>query len=174
MMSDMPRGCIRVICFGLTAAFLALAAGGFRDMTRIASSPFAPVWEDICGTNADRIRAVVERYCASLNHIASQVGEDGLVASFDYANRVRDGIPRDTKGFIHRLFEVLVVCEDKPGVIAEISTALAEEGVNINDIEVVKVREGMGGTLRLGFDGDDVAGRALGVLERLGYEARRP
>ena len=70
--------------------------------------------------------------------------------------------------------QVVVVCEDKPGAIAEISTALAEEGVNINDIEVVKVREGMGGTLRLGFDGDEVAGRALSVLERLGYEARRP
>lgn len=159
-------------------AFLALAAGGFRDMTRIASSPFAPVWRDICGTNADRIRHMVEQYKQTLSRIADQVGDDqgdqGLQQSFDYANRVRDGIPRDTKGFIHRLSEVLVVCEDKPGVIAEISTAMAGEGVNINDIEVVKVREGMGGTLRLGFDGDDVAHRALAVLGRLGYEARRP
>ena len=154
-------------------AFLALAAGGFRDMTRIASSPFAPVWKDICDTNADRIRTMVEQYSESLNRIAGCVGDNELVESFDYANGVRDGIPRDTKGFIHRLFEVLVVCEDKPGVIAEISTAMAEEDVNINDIEVVKVREGMGGTLRLGFDGDEVASRALGVLQRLGYEARR-
>ena len=156
------------------AAFLALAAGGFRDMTRIASSPYAPVWQDICGTNADRIRAMVQRYIEALDRVAGQVGEDSLATSFDYANRVRDGIPRDTKGFIHRLSEVLVVCEDRPGVIAQISTAMAAESVNINDIEVVKVREGMGGTLRLGFDSDGAASQALGVLERLGYEARRP
>ncbi len=155
-------------------AFLPLAAGGFRDMTRIASSPFAPVWQDIYGTNPDRVRAMVDEYIKALAQRAAQVGDDGLATSFDYANRVRDGLPRDTKGFIHRLSEVLVVCEDKPGVIAEIATALAQEDVNINDIEVVKVREGMGGTLRLGFDSDEAAGGALRVLVRLGYEARRP
>jgi prephenate dehydrogenase len=117
---------------------------------------------------------MVDEYIKALAQRAAQVGDDGLATSFDYANRVRDGIPRDTKGFIHRLSEVLVVCEDKPGVIAEIATALAQEDVNINDIEVVKVREGMGGTLRLGFDSDEAAGGALRVLVRLGYEARRP
>lgn len=155
-------------------AFLALAAGGFRDMTRIASSPFAPVWRDICGTNPDRIRAMIESYQQALSRTAAQVGSTQLEATFEFANRVRDGIPRDTKGFIHRLSEVLVVCEDKPGVIAEIAAALATEGVNINDIEVVKVREGMGGTLRLGFDGEAVSEQALAVLHGLGYEARRP
>ncbi|MBT6145233.1 MAG: prephenate dehydrogenase/arogenate dehydrogenase family protein, partial [Gemmatimonadetes bacterium] len=154
-------------------AFLTLAAGGFRDMTRIASSPFAPVWRDICGTNPDCIRSMIEQYQQALSSLAARVGTNDLEQSFAFANRVRDGIPRDTKGFINRLSEVLVVCEDRPGVIAEIATAMAEENVNINDIEVVKVREGMGGTLRLGFDDDDVCRRALGVLQRLGYEARR-
>lgn len=154
-------------------AFLALAAGGFRDMTRIASSPFAPVWRDICGTNPDRIRHMAELYQQALSKVAAKVGSAELETDFDFANRVRDGIPRDTKGFIHRLSEVLVVCEDKPGVIAEIATALAAKGVNINDIEVVKVREGLGGTLRLGFDGDAVSQQAVAVLHELGYEARR-
>lgn len=155
-------------------AFLALAAGGFRDMTRIASSPFAPVWRDIYGTNTDRVVDMATRFGQALASRAGMLGTDDLSGSFEYANRVRDGIPRDTKGFIHRLSEILVVCEDKPGVIAEISTALARESVNINDIEVVKVREGLGGTLRLGFDNDDIADQALQVLARTGYEARRP
>jgi prephenate dehydrogenase len=46
--------------------------------------------------------------------------------------------------------------------------------VNINDIEVMKVREGEGGTLRLGFDSADGAERAMGILAAIGYTARRP
>jgi len=154
--------------------FMALAAGGFRDMTRIASSPYAPVWEDICGTNADRIRAMIDRYVAMLQDIRARVDAPELADDFAFANQVRAGIPKDAKGFIHQLFEILVVAEDKPGVIAEIANAMAGEQVNINDIEVVKVREGEGGTLRLGFDTDAAADRALKILGDLGYKARRP
>jgi len=154
--------------------FLPLAAGGFRDLTRIASSPFSPVWADICATNRDRIVDTIDRYIDRLRAIRDRVGETTLEDDFAYANSVRDRIPRDAKGFLHALFEILVVAEDKPGVIAEIATVLASEGVNINDIEIVKVREGEGGTMRLGFDSDEAAVQALGHLQKLGYQARRP
>lgn len=154
--------------------FLPLAAGGFRDLTRIASSPFSPVWEDICATNRDRIVDTIDRYIDKLRSIRDKVGEAALGDDFAYANLVRDRIPRDAKGFLHTLFEILVVAEDKPGVIAQIASVLSDEGVNINDIEVVKVREGEGGTLRLGFDSDEAAKQALTLLPKLGYQARQP
>ena len=154
--------------------FLPLAAGGFRDLTRIASSPFAPVWEDICATNRDRIVDMIDCYIAKLREIRDRVGEAALGDDFAYANAVRARIPRDAKGFLHVLYELLVVVEDKPGVIAEIASALAHEGVNINDIEIVKVREGEGGTMRLGFDSDKAAVQALALLQKLGHQARRP
>ena len=154
--------------------FMALAAGGFRDMTRIASSPFAPVWEDICGTNADRIRDMIDRYIGVLQGVRERVDSATLAEDFAFANQVRAGIPKDAKGFIHQLFEILVVAEDRPGVIAEIANAMADQQVNINDIEIVKVREGEGGTIRLGFDSDAAAARALEILTALGYKARRP
>ena len=154
--------------------FTTLAAGGFRDLTRIASSPFAPVWSDIFGTNADEIRAMVDRYVEILQDIRGRLEDAGLEKEFTYANDVRATIPRDAKGFLHTLEELLVVAEDKPGVIAEIANALANQDININDIEVMKVREGEGGTLRLGFEGADAAERALRVLTDVGYVARRP
>ena len=154
--------------------FLPLAAGGFRDMTRIASSPFQPVWKDIYGTNADRVRAMVDRYIAILQDARDRLEDGSLSSDFSYANRVRGSIPRDAKGFIHALYEILVVAEDRPGVIAEIATALQQQDVNISDIEVMKVREGEGGTLRLGFDSDVSASRALDILAGIGYMARRP
>ena len=152
--------------------FLTLAAGGFRDLTRIASSPYAPVWEDICHTNPDEIRGMIDRYIAQLTVLRDRVEAAELARDFDYANRVRDGLPRDAKGFIHTLHELLVVAQDRPGIIAEMSAALAAGGININDIEVMKVREGEGGTIRLGFDSGEAAEGALDVLTGLGYEAR--
>ncbi len=154
--------------------FLPLAAGGFRDMTRIASSPFAPVWQDIYATNADRVRSMVDRYIAILQDARDRLDDESLSEDFAYANRVRGSIPRDAKGFIHVLYEILVVAEDRPGVIAEIAAALQAEDLNINDIEVMKVREGEGGTLRLGFDSEAAANKALAVLAEIGYVARRP
>ena len=61
----------------------------------------------------------------------------------------------------------------RDGVIAEIATKLADQKLNINDIEVLKVREGEGGTIRLGFDSGEAAERSLEVLRGLGYQARR-
>ena len=156
------------------SCFLPLAAGGFRDLTRIASSPFAPVWEDICRTNADQIGAMLDEYVAMLQDFRDRLEEESLATDFAFANRVRDSIPRDAKGFIHQLNEILVQAEDRPGILAEIATAMREESININDIEIVKVREGEGGTIRLGFDAEDAAQRALAVLHGLGYQARRP
>ncbi len=153
--------------------FLTLAAGGFRDMTRIASSPYAPVWEDICRTNADQIGRMIDHYIGVLQEVRARLEEESLQGDFAYANRTRSAIPRDAKGFIHTLSEILVVAEDRPGVIAQIAQALAQERININDIEVMKVREGEGGTLRLGFDSQEAAGHALKVLAGLGYQARR-
>lgn len=154
--------------------FLALAAGGFRDLTRIASSPFAPVWEDICRTNADQIRQMIDRYLIVLQDVRDRLEDPALKDDFGFANRIRNSIPRNSKGFIHQLFELLVVCEDRPGVIAEIATVLGAEQININDIEIMKVREGEGGTIRLGFDSEPAANRALEILDRIGYQARKP
>lgn len=151
--------------------FLRLAAGGFRDLTRIASSPYE-MWRDICATNGPVIREMINRYVQRLIDLRDRVGDDALGEDFGYANRVRGGIPKDSKGFLHVLHEILVVAEDRPGVIADIAGALAGEGININDIEVLKVREGEGGTLRLGFDTRRAAERAVEILSRKGYSVR--
>ena len=152
--------------------FLRLAAGGFRDMTRIASSPYE-VWLDICETNRDEIAGMIDRYIEALRGIRTQLTGEGLEAAFESANITRDTIPRDSKGFMHPHPEILVVAEDRPGIIAGISTILSSEEININDIEVLKVREGEGGTLRLAFESEMAAARAVTLLNENGYDARR-
>ena len=150
---------------------LQMAAGGFRDLTRIASSPFA-MWRDICQTNAGPIREMMDAYIDALAAIREKMDREVLSEDFDYANRIRGEIPRDSKGFLHPLHEILLVAEDKPGIIADIASRLSAEGVNIEDIEVLKVREGEGGTIRMGFGQQEGAVRSVEILRDAGYQVR--
>ncbi len=150
---------------------LRMAAGGFRDMTRIASSPF-DMWRDICRTNAGPIRDTIDRYLESLGELRKRVGDEDLEGDFEHANSVRSRIPVDSKGFLHPLHEILLVVKDRPGIIAGMAAALTEADINIDDIEVLKVREGEGGTIRMGFDTRETAERAISILQAVGYRAR--
>ncbi len=150
---------------------LRLAAGGFRDMTRIASSPY-DVWHDILATNQDEIQRVLDEFHEAIHDLQRDLKEQQLGPAFERAAKYRLSIPRDTKGFLHPLFDVLVAVEDKPGVIARISTLLAAEGINIKDIEVLKVREGEGGTIRLALESEKDRQRALALLRDAGIDCR--
>ncbi|MCD6334722.1 MAG: prephenate dehydrogenase [Candidatus Latescibacteria bacterium] len=151
--------------------FLRMAAGGFRDMTRIASSPYE-IWKDICRTNAGPIATAIDAYIDGLKAVKTRISDEALGEDFRFANVTRGIIPRDSKGFLRPLYDVLVVVEDRPGMIAEISVPLAEAEVNIKDIEVLKVREDEGGTLRLAFGTEEEARMAVGILEGKGFKAR--
>jgi prephenate dehydrogenase len=150
---------------------LRLAAGGFRDMTRIASSSYS-VWRDILATNRDVVSRVLERFLERTRRSLEALEPGALEEEFESAARTRAEIPRDTKGFLHRLWDVLVVVEDRPGMIAEIAAPLSARGINIKDIEVLKVREGEAGTLRLAFSSQEEARAAIRELSSAGIEAR--
>lgn len=156
---------------GSREAAIRLAAGGFRDMTRIASSPYS-VWRDILETNREVIEEIALRFLEETRGVLSGLSDGSIANAFEGAARTRAEIPRDSKGFIHRLWDILVVVEDRPGTIAGIAAPLAGRGININDIEVLKVREGEGGTLRLGFACEADARDAIRILGEIGYAAR--
>ena len=149
--------------------FLKMAAGGFRDMTRIASSPFT-IWEDILETNSDMITLYIDQYINELQNIKSILTQEQLGEYFNTASKNRLSIPKDTKGFLKPQFEIAVSVEDKPGVFALITTTLAEEKINIKDIEVLKIREDEGGTLRLAFSILEDRDRAVELLRTKGLE----
>jgi prephenate dehydrogenase len=77
------------------------------------------------------------------------------------------------KGFLAPLFDVYVKAEDRSGILGEITTALAQNGINIKDIELLKIREGESGTFRMGFESAAAADRAIVVLEKIKIKAGR-
>ncbi|MFQ5636404.1 MAG: prephenate dehydrogenase/arogenate dehydrogenase family protein [bacterium] len=151
-------------------ALLKLAGGGFRDMTRIASSPYS-MWADIFETNRENIESVLSEFQAVLEKIKLMFLENRLRPIFEEAGRSRLSIPHVNRGFLNPYFDVVVIVEDKPGVIAEIASSLAEKNINIKDIEILKVREGEAGTLRLAFESHQQRESAIKLLAQKGYQA---
>jgi prephenate dehydrogenase len=150
---------------------LAFAAGGFRDMTRIASSPFE-IWKDILSANQKEIHKALRIYIKQLNKIASIIDSapSRLSREFNTSRKLRSRIPRSIKGYLTPLVELVVFLEDKPGELARLASSLAKRGINIKDMELLKVREGRGGTFRLSFENRAVAAEAAQVLQKSGFD----
>jgi prephenate dehydrogenase len=156
-------------------AYLQLAAGGFRDMTRIASSQYA-MWNDILATNTKQIRGALSGLQEILFRFEQQLNDRDLRQfdrDFTKAKTLRDRIPKNVKGFLSPLFDVYVKAEDRPGILAEITVELARNGINIKDIELLKIREGESGTFRMGFESAAAADNAIAVLGKIDIRAGR-
>jgi prephenate dehydrogenase len=131
-------------------AVLRLAAGGFRDMTRIASG-HPGIWPDICVENREAIVEVLGRLEDALRKMRETVAAEdraGLLASLERARVARTNLPR--RGVApEELAELRVPVPDRPGVLAEITTLASELGVNIVDLEIAHSGEGEAGVVIL-------------------------
>jgi prephenate dehydrogenase len=132
------------------AALLRLAAGGFRDMTRIASG-HPGIWPDICEENRAAIVAGIDRLIDALGDARMQVAEhdrEGLLRDLTRARAARVNLPsRYTRP--SDLTEVRVPVPDRPGVLADVTTLATELDVNIVDLEIAHSAEGTAGVLIL-------------------------
>lgn len=125
------------------AALLRLAAGGFRDMTRIASGHPA-IWLDICAENRTAILSALDGLIAGLQEMRGVVSADDRVALHRLLQRARDAranLPSRVNQ-PDELAEVRIPILDRTGSAAEIFTLAAELGVNIANFEVVHSLEG--------------------------------
>lgn len=145
-------------------ALLRLAAGGFRDMTRVAAG-HPGIWPDVCSENARAIvaglDALVEELTAVRNDVASG-NRSALLQVLERAAQARRSLPaRAVRP--EQLAEVRVPVIDRPGVFAEVTTTAGDLGVNIFDIEVAHSAEGDRGVLVLVVDAEaaDTLARAL-------------
>ena len=125
------------------AALLRLAAGGFSDMSRIASGHPA-IWLDICIDNRSAIVDGLDGLIAGLQTMRTVVADEdrvGLHERLQHAREARANLPsRVTEP--SELSEFRIPIPDRPGAAAEVFTLAAELGVNIASFEVVHSVEG--------------------------------
>ncbi|NLW47667.1 MAG: prephenate dehydrogenase/arogenate dehydrogenase family protein [Firmicutes bacterium] len=154
---------------------LGLAAGGFRDTTRVAlGSP--EVWRGIIRGNLDQVIKAIDTFQAELINLKEilTTGEVSVLDQFlTEAQEVRRQIPAKNKGFLSLLHEMVVTIEDRPGTIVNVLRYLADVGLNIKDIEILRVREGTGGTLRLALESDKAVNDGVKVLESHGFKVKK-
>ena len=152
-------------------AMLRLAAGGFRDMTRIASG-HPGIWPDICVENRDAIVAALDELEATLRKVRDVVAAGDRASLLDVLERARAArinLPSRVAA-IADMAEVRVPVPDKPGVIAEITTLASELGVNIADFETAHSSEGSAGVLLMLVPVDAVERFTGGLIAR-GYRS---
>ncbi len=152
--------------------FFDFAAGGFRDMTRIASSDFE-IWKSVFGYNKKNIVYAIDNFINDLQNMKKIIASgdsNSTQKKFESARIKRDEIPRNTKGFITSLFDIFVYVKDEPGVLAKLTSLLYQKGINIKDLELLKVREGTGGTFRIAFESELISKEAKKVLTENGFK----
>jgi prephenate dehydrogenase len=148
-----------------------LAAGGFRDLTRVASgSP--RMSRDMVVGNRDAVRSTLANLGGQLQQLAELLDDpDALLDAAEAAKRTRDSLPIVRRSLLPARFEITIAVPDQPGQLAIITNALGDAAVNIKDIEVLGIREA-GGAVRLAFDDEDGLQRGSEALRAKGYEVR--
>lgn len=130
-----------------------LAAGGFRDITRIASSS-PSMWRDILIHNKNVLIQLMNDWKQEMDKVLSLIKHERADELYDYfsrAKKVRDGLPQDQKGAIPAFYDLFVDVPDYPGVISEITGYLAKENISITNIRIMETREEIFGILAISF-----------------------
>ncbi|MED4605501.1 MULTISPECIES: prephenate dehydrogenase [Paenibacillus] len=145
-----------------------LAAGGFRDITRIASSD-PIIWRDILLNNKGVVLQLLKDWnkeIAGFIRLIEQEDGPGIEREFQRAGAFRNGLPERRKGVIHSFYEIYVDVPDHPGVIGQITTQLGSHRVNLSNIQIIESREDVPGVLRLSFREEADMDKALELLKK--------
>ncbi|MCR5674384.1 MAG: prephenate dehydrogenase [Lachnospiraceae bacterium] len=148
-----------------------IAAGGFKDITRIASSS-TQMWEEICMSNGDNITELLQNYIDALKTVQASISSRNagdISAFFAGAREYRDSFVEASSGPIKKVYALHIDIADEPGVIASVSTLLAVHTINIRNIGITHNREVERGALRIELESDEDAQTARKILTQHGY-----
>ena len=149
-----------------------LAAGGFRDITRIASSS-PTMWRDILLHNKESMLQLLESWMNEMDTVKTMIEAENandIYTYFQDAKSFRDGLPVREKGAIPAFYDLFVDVPDHPGVISDVTSILAQHQISLTNIRILEIRENIMGVLRLSFRSEEDRQRARQNLEQEMYE----
>ncbi|MFD1018482.1 prephenate dehydrogenase [Thalassobacillus hwangdonensis] len=149
-----------------------LAAGGFRDITRIASSNPA-LWKDIFFQNDRLLQQMLDDWIREMQQVKEMLQSNEQEAVYDYlveAKAFRDGLPVKKRGAIPAFYDIYVDIEDQPGSLHQVVAYFSDQQISIKNIEILEMREGITGVLRISFQTKAEQRKACRILSDNGYE----
>lgn len=150
----------------------ALAAGGFRDITRIASSD-SSLWAGITQASSPVLVPVLSMYIDLLKQVKNELERQdtrAVEAFFAQGAFYRNSLPTSGRGALDATASLTVYLEDKPGSLASITTLLGQKNINIRNINIRNYRTYEGGQLHLLLGDSGQAVEAYSLLKEAGYE----
>ncbi|GKU79528.1 prephenate dehydrogenase [Paenibacillus sp. L3-i20] len=152
-----------------------LAAGGFRDITRIASGD-PTLWRDILIDNRSVLMRLLKDWSLGMNEFVRMLEEkDGssIEEAFQKAGDFRSRMPERRKGMIHSVYDCYVDVPDHPGIIGKIASELGNNRINLSNLQIIESREDVPGILRLSFRNQEYLDQAIVLLNGLGYSVHQ-
>lgn len=149
-----------------------LAAGGFRDITRIASSS-PEMWESVVFSNRDKVVSLLDDFTDIIKKVREDITgsrNSSVLDFFESARAYRNSLSSSRQGLISPSWEVVVDVVDRPGIIGGIATILGNGGVNIGNINVSNSREFEQGCLRITLPDSVSCEAAYKLLKGSGYK----
>jgi len=147
-------------------ASLALAGGGFRDLTRIAAGD-STWWSEVLGANATQVNSAIEDLQKTLDSWRRIIGASSveeLDAELESARVARAGL-----GEHHT--QVRVVLLDRPGEIARVGHALETSRVDVRDFQLRHGEHGGGGILTISVKGEGRDALTMALVDE-GFEVK--
>ncbi|MGC6769695.1 prephenate dehydrogenase [Enterococcus sp. LJL51] len=145
-----------------------LAAGGFRDITRIASSD--PVmWTDILLSNKETLLGLLDNWRGEMDQVSEWIAAENREAIFQFfyeAKETRNQMPIHKEGVIPAFHDLFIDVPDVPGVIAEVTGIIGKANLSLINLKILETREDIFGILQLTFKRKEDLERAKECIEK--------
>ncbi|QMU08376.1 prephenate dehydrogenase [Levilactobacillus suantsaii] len=154
---------------------LRLAAGGFKSITRIASSD-PTMWTAILLANGPIVTEQLAAYQAELTRIATAVKQRDvtqLTAFFATAKTTRDHLGPERLGSLPNFFDLFLNVPDQVGAIADVTARLVQAKLSLVNVHILEIREEVDGVLQLTFGDAATRDQAAEVLQSADYQIVR-
>lgn len=156
---------------GISPDALVFAGPSFRDLTRVgAANP--ELWADILAENAGALRQVLESFTEAMRRLEGDIGDRSATerhfTEAGAAHQALGGILIERTG---RNVDIAVLVENRPRVLAEVTTLLGSNDINIQDL-YMEHSDTRHAALVLTIDAGAVD-RALSLLRDHGFRADR-
>jgi prephenate dehydrogenase len=148
-----------------------LAAGGFRDITRIASSdPY--LWRDVSVSNRKVLISLLQEWTGRTKQFIEWLEQnevESMLSQFQMASKFRSSLPERRVGVLSTVHEFYVELLDEPGAIGKLTTLLGQEQINLRNIGIHDKKPGVSGSLHLSFGNEIECEKAKFFLSSKGF-----